>query len=76
MPSQGPRAFQRRCSHPVRQVIEFNPLGAVVGCVLCDSTLDMTDEQIQDWVEFTHTSTRGKAHDLFLLVDPQHITDS
>lgn len=65
----------RRCSHPVRQIMEFHSLGATVGCVLCDATFDMEDEIINEWVDFTHTSTRGKMYDLYLLVDPRQVTE-
>lgn len=66
----------RRCSHPVRQIMEFNPLGAVVGCVLCDATFDMDEELMQEWVDFTHTSPNGKAHDLHILVNPKQVTET
>jgi len=75
MPSQGPAAIQRRCPHPVRQVLEFNVLGVVVGCVLCDCTFDMTGEEAAQFVEFTHTSARGREYDLYLLVAQEQITE-
>lgn len=66
---------QRRCTHPVRQIMEFHSLGATVGCVLCDATFDMDDSTLQEWIDFTHTSTRGKAHDIYLLVNPRQICE-
>lgn len=76
IPSQGPKALQRRCPHPVRQVLEFNPLGVVVGCVSCDATFNMDEDAVERFIDFTHTSPNGRDHDLYILVDPQQITEA
>lgn len=66
---------QRRCSHPVLQIMEFNTLGVVVGCVICDATFDLEQDEVEArYIPFQHTSPQGRAEDRFLLVSEEQIT--
>ena len=64
-----PKMFKRRCEHQVLQVVAFNPVGAVVGCVLCELTFDLDDQaMVKNYIPFTHTSPFGKDEDNHILI--------
>lgn len=66
--SQGIKAFRRRCLHPILQIVEFNPLGALTGCVLCEEALQLTEEEMGKYYAFTYTSPQGGEHDVHVLM--------
>lgn len=60
---------RNECSHRVLQILEFNALGASVGCIHCNTTLQLDDEAMADkYYAFTHTSNQGADHDVNVLI--------
>lgn len=63
-----------QCEHTISQVIEFNPLGAVVGCIECDETLQFTAQEIaDDYLPFTYTSPEGMTKDVHIFIHASEI---
>ena len=57
------------CYHRVVQILEFNALGAAVGCTQCDTTLQLADKSIaEEYFAFTHVSSKGADHDVNVLI--------
>lgn len=57
------------CKHQTLEVLEFNALGATVGCLVCSYTFDLPAQSVSDqYVGFTHTSPGGKDEDRYVLI--------
>lgn len=59
----------RPCGHGTLRILEFNALGAAVGCVHCDETFDLPAETVaENYYPFIYHSTQGPTNDIQLLI--------
>ncbi len=57
------------CRHNIVRVMDFTPLGVLVGCTQCDETFVIPDENVEKhFTNFTHVSRQGPQHDYTVLI--------
>jgi hypothetical protein len=65
-----------RARHPILFVREFNSAGAVVDCIACGDTFQISAASLADcYLHFHHTSGQGEHQDMDLFILPEKVEE-